>query len=146
MTETELKSIVDNAVSRLLAEESQLLISDASELSISSTLKLFLQPQLADWSVDAEYNRVGAGQDPKRVLIEGEKKLRRPDIIIHHRTLKENLLAMEIKKTSNVEPTSKDLATLKGFKGDPDYRYQYAYFIRFRVGPNPGIHEEHWLS
>ncbi len=54
-----------------------------------------------------------------------------PDIIVHSRGTKKNLVVIEVKKTSNRLKTARlyDLAKLHVLTTDADYAYKHAYFI-----------------
>lgn len=96
----------ESAVDRLLCCDVHLLTVDANERSISHKLAEHLQSMFTNWDVDCEYNR--DGHDPKRVdlgavdAFEGQKNASvYPDIIVHRRGTDENLLIVEVKKSSN---------------------------------------------
>ena len=64
-----------------------------------------------------------------------------PDIIVHHRETKDNLLVIEIKKTScNQLSNDLDVEKLKEYKRQ--LGYTYAIFVRFKTGGNRvGVNE-----
>ena len=129
---------------RLLDQDAYLLEKDVNERSITHRLAMYMQNEFAGWDVDAEYNR---NHDDKKVIPKAELipsddlngQTVFPDIIVHRRGTDENLLVVEVKKTSNPEPTEKDLDKLGRLKDFLEYRY--ALFIRLQVGAEPGIAE-----
>jgi len=54
-----------------------------------------------------------------------------PDIIVHHRGTRDNLVVIEAKKTSNKNQLSRlyDIVKLHILTTDPDYAYRYGYFV-----------------
>jgi hypothetical protein len=125
-----IKAIVD-----LYRDDHDLFHVDANERSISHKLAVHLQKRFPYWHVDCEYNR--RGQETKRLVLsftnlaatDTEAKTVYPDIIVHRRGTRENLLVIEIKKQNGQEET-RDLVKLKAFKTDPNFAYQYGVFLR----------------
>ncbi len=61
-----------------------------------------------------------------------------PDIIIHRRKTRENLLAIEV-KTSNVPGKIKfDHEKLRAYREDKTLRYRFTLFIRFQEPQEEG--------
>src|ERR1035438_5509584 len=125
MNFSELKLNVQRAIDRLYTRDSALLLQDASEWTIAHRLAVYLEQEIPGWNVDCEYNRQGGGSDEKRDDI---NKIVRPDIILHHRTektLRHNLLAIELKKREE----DSDLAKVCGYTAPPTanrpFQYQY---------------------
>tara|TARA_B110000438_G_C15237207_1_gene404018 strand:+ start:83 stop:523 length:441 start_codon:yes stop_codon:yes gene_type:complete len=127
-----------------LTEQSDLLINDASEQAISHQLAMKLAGLFTDWTIGCEYNREGSVV--KRLIYavspdgEGIERNVVPDIIIHRRQTTDNLLAIEIKKSTNQENSIKDLNKLEAFRGQ--LGYVHTLFVRFKTGAvNPEIAE-----
>lgn len=97
----------------------------AHERSVAHKLAEYLQQQFPEWNVDCEYNR-------HRLEIKtiNGSKCAYPDIIVHLRGIKNNILVLEL-KTSN-EDSSEDLKKLKGFTKAGEYEYQLGVFLRLR--------------
>lgn len=138
---------IQNLLDEFVDEQAQLLRNDASEQAISHQLAMKFVPYFPDWDIDCEYNR--RMEVVKRLIYAvsptGEVYERNvvPDIIIHRRMTNNNLLAVEIKKTTNKECSFKDLAKLAAFR--EQLGYQNSLFIRFLVGVNDiGIAELDW--
>lgn len=123
---------------------------NVNERSISHMLALYLKAEFPDWDVDCEYNK--DGHFPKKIFVkyginsdDADAKTIYPDIIIHHRGTDMNLLAIEIKKSTNNEPDKYDIDKLKEMKNQ--IGYLNTLFIRFEVGPKKvGILKQIWIS
>jgi hypothetical protein len=89
--------------------------------------------------VDCEYNR--NHDEPKRLELPVEPsrsddtnaKSVFPDIIVHHRNTQDNLLVIEVKKSTNPDGGDFDKAKLRAFLGAP-YAYRQGLFIIFTTG------------
>lgn len=151
---------VETAIKALIKEDKFLLFIDSSERSIAHKLAEHLQGKFSKWNVDCEYNRDShdlsdlAKKLTKRLeswvteCKEKEKKEKgtavSPDIIIHHRLNRENLLVIEIKKTTNKDDGSCDKEKIKAFI--EELSYQYGLFINFKAEKKVGIDELQWFK
>lgn len=124
------------AYSRLILKDDHLFKVDANERSITHKLAEYIQSGFPGWHVDCEYNRNGT--DTKR-LDTFKKTIESndtnavsvyPDIIIHHRDTKDNLVVIEAKKSSNTGEDF-DKEKLRAYKND--LGYMFAYKIAFPV-------------
>ncbi len=120
-----------------------LLENDLNERSITHKLAEYLQQQFPEYHVDCEYNRMRSGKMDemyiKKILkipIEGltsadtEAKTVYPDIIIHKRgTNDDNLVAIEVKKSTNKTDRKLDFRKLNAFK--TQLKYVFTLFIEF---------------
>jgi len=104
--------------------------------SITHRLAIHLESVFPGYDVDCEYNRDGF--DPKR-LIGYKKKIEFddengatvfPDIIIHHRGKRGNIIVIEAKKLSNTDESDKEKLCL--YK--KEHLYKHAFFVKFPVG------------
>jgi hypothetical protein len=96
------------------------------------------------------YNR--DGHDPKRLNLsaectkaseEGSRVY--PDIIVHRRGTDDNLLVIEMKKSTNSIPRHCDLEKLKEYRNQ--LGYNYALFVEFRIScTEPGIDCTQWIQ
>jgi hypothetical protein len=116
----------------------QLLQLCADERAATHRIACYLQKYFSDWNVDCEYNR--RGKNPK----EQNGRLVRPDIIIHHRGVPENLLCIEEKKEG--ELLDDDRIKLKKFT-DPlgDDRYQFGLLLVLSLA-TPYAFEGEWYQ
>jgi len=98
--------------------DKDLLLIDVNERSITHRLGIYLQEQFPEWDVDCEYNRL---IDNKKQMVltkrlkakigettpeDTQAKTVYPDLIIHHRISTENLVVIEVKKSTNPEPSA----------------------------------------
>ena len=131
----DVKQRVINAICALYRYDRELLDVNANERSITHKLAEHLQREFPEWHVDCEYNRLG--RDTKRLQFnigepkpdDIEAKTVFPDIIVHRRMTRKNLLVMEVKKASGQANTG-DIKKLKGFTRVPEYQYQYGLFLK----------------
>jgi hypothetical protein len=89
--------------------------------------------------VDSEYNR--DRHHPKRLDLphrynvgsdDLDAKTVFPDIIVHRRGTDQNIVVIEVKKSTNFEDDEWDIRKLAAFKNQLGYRV--ALFFRFRTG------------
>lgn len=141
----EVRRKVDQAIAQLLEKDFFLLQIDANERAISHRLGLYLQLLFEEWHVDCEYNR--DLDNPKRLKTYKsfiDPKLRVwsidetdpitvfPDIIVHERGTHNNLLIIEMKKSSSQLRDEFDYFKLKEFKNQ--YSYPHALFLKIATG------------
>ncbi|MHB9955769.1 hypothetical protein [Vibrio campbellii] len=139
----ELDLNIDELLQGFVEEHGILLEQNNSEQSISSQLARKFAEFADGWDVDCEYSRnmgvikrLNYAIDPDSEVISRNVV---PDIIIHRRGTRENLLAVEIKKVCNGENRYKDHAKLAAFKSQLGYRH--TLFIDFLTGDDGvGVH------
>lgn len=141
---------IHQAINELLIQDVPLLQFDVNERTISHQLAIYIKREFPDWDVDCEYNR--NHDDIKRLRLPREKvssddtfaQTVFPDIIIHHRGTDENLIVIEIKKSSNPQSPDRDFQKLEAFK--KQLGYEYAIFIMFNVGEGKiGVEPISWV-
>lgn len=134
---------MDVVLARLVAQDADLLVLDVNERTITGKLAEYIQELLPDWTVDPEYNRIR--NRVKQVQMDGEWVKVVPDVIAHRRNTGDNLLVLEAKKVGDLEAEDRDRRKLRALKEQQGY--QYAVFLRLRIGPNnPGIESVEWLQ
>jgi hypothetical protein len=140
----EVRKKVDQAIAQLLEKDFFLLQIDANERAISHRLGLYLQLLFDEWHVDCEYNR--DLDNPKRLktytrfidakldaklsvgcISETDPITVFPDIIVHERGTHNNLLIIEMKKTTSQISDEFDYFKLQEFKHQYGYPHA-AYF------------------
>lgn len=137
---------IEHSISKFMEYDSFLLKENANERSITHKLAEYLQQEFIDWNVDCEYNRMvnGDSNDPKRIHLpvedvrsnDTEAKTVFPDIIIHKRNKRKNLLVIEVKKKLNNRIDCKyDHLKLKTFTS-PQFGYSFGLHIIFHVESN----------
>ncbi len=131
------------SVERLQFQDAYLLGIDGNERSITHRLAMYLQDEFEGWDVDCEYNRDHHSPDHVKRLQPYTDSIRAddtdaktvfPDIIIHHRGTTDNLLVIEVKKSTDQESDERDEQKLQAFK--KQLEYHYALFLRFNTGRN----------
>jgi hypothetical protein len=147
----EIRLRVETALKQLSVLDRHLLANDANERALRHRLAVQLEKHFDHWDVDCEYDIFEA--DPKR-LAELERSLTiavmgkplardtfglsvYPDIIIHHRKTDENLLALEVRKSSSPVPDEVDRAKLAAWKSEP-VGFRYAALVRLDTGDTVG--------
>ncbi len=133
----------------LVIKDGVLLEYDAGEQAIAAKLACYLAPLFPDYDVDVEYNRHGL--DPKVVELGqecrggGEKRVV-PDIIVHRRgTDGANLLVIELKKETNIEPRDCDRAKIVAMKREFGYRFGVLIDVPAGTGETQVGAVEEWI-
>lgn len=130
------------ALDVLFRRDANLLAVNVAEQTIAARLAGYLQEHFPDHDVDVEYNRMGDA--PKTVAGSGKPEQVYPDIIVHRRRTDTNILAIELKKTSNPETKDRDLLKLAAYRRD--LGYLHALFLRLGVGDTAGtVPECQWV-
>jgi hypothetical protein len=140
----QLAAAVLGAMERLFRLDMSLLEKDVHERAIASQLARHMQPYFPDHNVDVEYNLMG--DVPKRLSWNGGPALVYPDLVVHQRgTDSENVMVVEIKKSSNAASKDDDVQKLVAFR--QELGYGHALFIRFGVGNAAGtVLECEWVN
>lgn len=145
----EIERALNEALGVLLEKDAFILRADANERAISHRLAIYLEPYFDGWNVDCEYNR--NHDDPKRIEIprrnvrndDTQARTVFPDIIVHKRDTDENLLVIEMKKTTSQETDDFDLHKLDAFK--KQLGYTFAVFVKVRINAVPAIEAINWV-
>jgi hypothetical protein len=144
-----MKEAVDDALRLLFVNDIFLLESDVAERTIAAKLACYLAPHFHKHSVDVEYNRHGL--DIKRVDLpeayRGDHAGRiYPDVIVHTRgNDEENLLVIQIKKSTNRQSRDYDRAVIEAMKRD--FKYRSGLLLDLPAGPEAkgSKHQCEWL-
>ncbi len=126
--QAELDKVV-SALGDFYARESQLFEKDLGERTFSHRLAVHVEKQFGGWDVDCDYNRLGERilRLPRATIIatdDGSGKSVFPDIVVHHRAIPENLLAIEVRKATNHLPPEHDQQKLRVLT-DPHLWFAY---------------------
>ena len=146
MNEQEVRIKIEAAIQKLIDHDRPLLEIDVNERTITHRLAIYIEELFPEWKVDCEYNRLFDQSKQivvtKKILsMEGNgttsvtdehAKTVYPDIIIHHRISTDNLVIIEVKKTTNRTPDNADIGKLQAYK--EQIGYVYAVFLRLRTG------------
>ena len=144
-----IKKALDASIDLLLRTDADILRIDVNERTISHRLANYLELHFPGWNIDCEYNR--DEHEPKRLDIiprdvmsdDTEATTVFPDIIIHRRGTKQNLVVIEMKKTTSHEDDKYDFRKLKAFKQQLGYRF--AVFIKVKTGGHAEIDKIEWV-
>lgn len=152
--EADVRRRVNQSLAHLLERDLFLLQQNAHERTITHRLAIYLEDAFPGWHVDCEYNRQ-SDQAESKVLDEVYSRLIRmsrhadldaddsltvfPDIIIHQRGERQNLLVLEVKKAPARQCDDHvDRLKLEGYLGSDHLRYSYGAFVRIPVGTCAG--------
>lgn len=132
----EVEQKVRAALSRLREEDKLLIQANTNERTISHKLAEHLKKEFSPMlEVDCEYNRHGVEIKRLNVPIGGhgwdntEAKMVVPDIVVHQRKNdNNNLLVIEVKKSSNARNRQFDEDKLTAFAKEP-YRYSFGLLL-----------------
>lgn len=140
-TQEDIGSRLQCALQRLVTNDKKLFLLDVNERSFTHKLAEYLALEFPGWDVDCEYNRDGSV--PKRLVRylsdpltvdDTDAQTVFPDIIVHKRGTKKNLLVIEAKKDTNKAGVEWDREKLKAFKHDPDgYKYKFAALVTLKM-------------
>jgi hypothetical protein len=136
MDRTELEPIVRNALRVLYAKHLQILQLDVAERTICGELAHILKEAFDQHDVQVEYNKHGL--EPKMIDLPDANGVLTssrvyPDIIVHQPGHdRENILVVEVKKTTNSTSDDADLVKLSQIKQQIGYRN--ALFLRLSAG------------
>lgn len=117
---TTVKTKIEEALRTLYKNDIFLITNSTNERAITHKLAEYIQQLFPAWNVDCEYNRKGEIK-PKAILT---KRTSYPDIIVHRRNTKDNLLIIEA-KTIHARNHSdiKDKIKIKAYINEYDYKY-----------------------
>jgi hypothetical protein len=115
--EAELEKLV-RALRDFFARETHVLDKDFGERVLTHRLAVHLENQFTGWDVDCDYNRLGERRLklPKASIVSTDDDSGKsvfPDIVVHHRAVPENLLAIELRKAVSHQPIEHDRHKLR---------------------------------
>jgi hypothetical protein len=127
-----LRTAFNTALDAFRSADAYLLQNTASERALCHRLAAHLAVAFPDYDVDCEYNLDGAG---RKKLYRATRKRRcpvYPDIVVHRRGSRTNLLAIEVKKGRSRTVGKFDEEKLQGYRDY--YGYQEVVFLELPVG------------
>ena len=143
----ELIDIFEKAKNEFLEKEKTIIKNDTNDRTLTQRLAFYLELQLRknikyeNYSVDCEYNR--KEEDIKRLKFgkNTDKKEIYPDIIVHQRKIKNNLIAIEMKKTTSRNTDKiKDIEKLEALTDRKnDYHYTLGIYFELDITDNNNI-------
>jgi hypothetical protein len=127
----ELSRCFKNSANQLYSEDRKLIDGKAHEQAITAQLARHLDRELSgeDVNVDCEYNRDDRDRDDIKRDQNGAPM--RPDIIVHRRRTRENLLAVEVKPFWSAADRADDFARLEYLTSDA---YGYLLGVHLELG------------
>lgn len=152
-TKDEIERIVKHSLQKLRRLDKDLLDININERTITHKLAEYLQEHFPEFKVDCEYNRyrnyikrIRSEQDRSREIVNlSDIKLAKliwenkeadtiyPDIIVHKRgTQENNLLVIEVKKSSNRDTGDSDKKKIEELMNRP-YNYNFGLFLRINL-------------
>ena len=93
----EIKDMINDTIHLILFNDLNLFEIDSHERTISQNFAAYLKSKFPEWEIDCEYNR--DMEEIKKLEKDGKEVKIYPDIIVHQRVTKQNLLIIEIKKS-----------------------------------------------
>ena len=119
------------ALKEFYAREAFLFEHDLGERTLTHRLAVQLERQFPDFEVDCDFDRLGPRtlQLPHGSIVSTDDHLGKsiyPDIVVHQRTVPNNLLAIEVRKASNHQPIEHDRHKLRALT---DAHIWFAYWI-----------------
>jgi hypothetical protein len=150
LTQEDICQRVNRALETLCKRDSLLLDVDANERSITHWFACYLQHEFPEWDVDCEYNR--HMDETKRLkLVSKDVKTDDtlgqtvyPDIIVHKRRTDQNLLVIEVKKSTSTVKDDNDIQKLIAFKRE--LGYVNTLFLKIHTGyKGNGTIEHTWI-
>lgn len=124
LSQNQVKIRLKAAIQKFLRKDLHLLKVRCSERSVCHKLAEHLNSAFRNWDIDCEYNR--NGDIPKKIMFlrRSEEQSVYPDIIIHKRGLKKNLLVIEAKRIDTSEVLREyDKQKLEAYLSEHNYRY-----------------------
>jgi len=134
------------AIGEFYAHETFLLERDFGERALTHRLAVYVERQFTGWEVDCEYDRLGERTLllPHGTIVSTDDHLAKtvfPDIVVHQRTVPNNLLAIELRKASNHQPIEHDRLKLQAMT-DPHVWFAYWIGVLLTVASKSVVRSE----
>jgi hypothetical protein len=138
------------ALGEFYARETYLLEKDLGERTLTHRLAVYLEGRFAGWEVDCDYNRLGERRLrlPKGAIVSTDDdngKSVYPDIVVHRRTVPENLLAIEVRKATSHQPPEHDRHKLRAMT-DPHLWHAYRLGVLLALAKDNVVAPEVYLG
>ena len=135
--QTELNKVV-TALQEFYAREAFLLEKDLGERTLTHRLAVHCEKQFSGWEVDCDFNRLGERtlRLPHGTIVSTDDHLGKsvyPDIVVHQREIPNNLLAIEVRKSTNHQPLEHDQHKLRALT-DPHLWFAYWIGVHLSLG------------
>jgi len=127
--QTELNKLIA-ALQEFYVRETFILERDVGERALTHRLAVLVEKQFSGWEVDCEYDRLGERtlRLPKGSIASTDDHLGKsiyPDIVVHRRDIPNNLLAIEVRKATNLQPIGHDQHKLQAMT-DPHLWFAFS--------------------
>ncbi|MBV8924748.1 MAG: hypothetical protein JOZ74_05190 [Bradyrhizobium sp.] len=137
--QTELNRLIA-ALQEFYARETYILERDLGERALTHRLAVLVELHFPGWEVVCDYDRLGERilRLPHGTVVSTDDHLGKsiyPDIVVHQRAIPNNLLAVEVRKASNLQPIEHDRHKLKGLT-DPHLWFAYAIGVLLTLSRN----------
>ena len=134
---TELDKVVA-ALKEFYAREAFLFEHDLGERTLTHRLALYVERQFPDFEVDCDFDRLGPRtlNMPHGSIVSTDDHLGKsiyPDIVVHQRSVPNNLIAIEVRKAHNHQPLEHDRQKLRALT-DPHIWFAYAIGVLLTLG------------
>jgi len=135
--QAELTKVV-SAIGEFYARETHLMEKDLGERTLTHRMAVYLEKQFPEWETDCDYNRLGERmlRLPKGSIVSTDDDIGKsifPDIVVHHRGVPDNLLAIEVRKAGNHHPPEHDQHKLRALT-DPHLWFAYRIGVFLTLG------------
>jgi hypothetical protein len=136
---TELDKVVA-ALKEFYAHEAFLFEHDLGERTLTHRLALHVERQFPDFEVDCDFDRLGPRtlNMPRGSIVSTDDHLGKsiyPDIVVHQRSVPNNLIAIEVRKAGNHQPLEHDRQKLRALT-DPHIWFAYWIGVLLTLGKN----------
>jgi hypothetical protein len=136
---TELDKVVA-ALKAFYAREAFLFEHDLGERALTHRLAVQLERQFPDFEVDCDFDRLGPRtlNLPHGSIVSTDDHLGKsiyPDIVVHQRSVPNNLIAIEVRKAHNHQPVEHDRQKLRALT-DPHIWFAYWIGVLLTLGKN----------
>ena len=136
---TELDKVVA-ALKAFYEREAFLFEHDLGERALTHRLALHMERQFPDFEVDCDFDRLGPRtlNMPRGSIVSTDDHLGKsiyPDIVVHQRSLPNNLIAIEVRKANNHQPLEHDRQKLRALT-DPHIWFAYWIGVLLTLGKN----------
>jgi hypothetical protein len=138
------------ALHEFYARECHLLDKDLGERALAHRLAVRIEGHFPGWDVDCDYNRLGERRMllPKGTIVSTDDTLGKsiyPDIVVHRRTVPENLLAIEVRKAGNHQPVEHDRHKLRALT-DTHLWFAYGIGVLLVLGRTEAVDPEVYIA
>ncbi len=136
---TELDKVVA-ALKEFYAHEAFLFEHDLGERTLTHRLALHVERQFPDFEADCDFDRLGPRtlNMPRGSIVSTDDHLGKsiyPDIVVHQRSVPNNLIAIEVRKAGNHQPLEHDRQKLRALT-DPHIWFAYWIGVLLTLGKN----------